>query len=198
MWDKNVTTNTYGFSRSHTDRPGLAIYMCVSIRFGCGSHLLNSPTTHQHYSFKSAASVLQFCIFLWTITKTTCVCLYLQPLADTFSFLHFMSTVPMGPVGHISYHNLIPQQANHDHFKVLPGPAVLAQLFLDYCLVHVNYLVASTSVHSNTVHRNMTLCVCVGRCILTYKVNNLRWAQIKFLAAQWQSLKFVFYDAFIQ
>ncbi len=123
MWDKNVTTNTYGFSRSHTDRPGLAIYMCVSIRFGCGSHLLKS--THQHYSFKSAASVLQFCIFLWTITKTTCVCLNLQPLADTFSCLHFISTVPMGPVGHISYHNLITQHANHDHFNVLQSFQVL-------------------------------------------------------------------------
>lgn len=52
-------------------------------------------------------------------------------------------------VGHVS---LSPFQSS----AVLPDPAVLAQLFLDYCLVHVNYLVASTSVHSNTIHKNMT------------------------------------------
>lgn len=55
-------------------------------------------------------------------------------------------------------------------------------LFFGAKVFHINYLVASTSVHSNAVHINMTSCC----CILSYKVNHFKWDAIRFLEAQWE------------
>lgn len=95
MWDKIVTINTYGFSRSHIH---------VSIHFRCGSLL------PKFFPPPIPALFIELCCLssavLYISVKTASVCVsvwtFIHQLTLSASYI-FMRPVPTCPVGHMSY-----------------------------------------------------------------------------------------------
>lgn len=113
MWDKNVTINTYGFSRSHT----VTGLVCVSLSILDVGHFILFKHPLKLCCLSSA--VLYISVNVPQSNICLYVCLNLHPPADTFSFLYFYepSVCHTDLFGHHHLH-LFTYQANHDHFKI--------------------------------------------------------------------------------
>lgn len=149
-----------------------------SIHFRCGSHLtkffpLSTPAVFIKLCCLSSA-VLYISVNV-PLNICLCVCLNLHPPADTFSFLYFYELCTHMPswthvilicldITFIIFSHIRQIVAISKFFSLSrscsTGSDVLG-LFFGAKVFHINYLVASTSVHSNAVHINMTFCYCM-------------------------------------